>query len=195
MQSSGARASAIMASGTLVSRILGFVKTFLITVAIGSAATMADVFQLANTLPNLIYVLIAGGVFNAVLVPQIIKASKSEDEGADYISRLLTLAVIALLVITAAVLLCVGPIMRLMGPGWSQEQLAMGTMFAVITFPQIFFYGLYTVVGQVLNAKGAFGAYMWAPVLNNVIAIASLLVFIYLFGPFRTTPHLSLIHI
>ena len=148
MQSSGARASAIMASGTLVSRILGFVKTFLITVAIGSAATMADVFQLANTLPNLIYVLIAGGVFNAVLVPQIIKASKSEDEGADYISRLLTLAVIALLVITAAVLLCVGPIMRLMGPGWSQEQLAMGTMFAVITFPQIFFYGLYTVVGQ-----------------------------------------------
>ena len=107
MQSSGARASAIMASGTLVSRILGFVKTFLITVAIGSAATMADVFQLANTLPNQIYVLIAGGVFNAVLVPQIIKASKSEDEGADYISRLLTLAVIALLVITAAVLLCV----------------------------------------------------------------------------------------
>ncbi|WP_112234387.1 murein biosynthesis integral membrane protein MurJ [Kocuria sp. BT304] len=189
MQKSGARASAVMASGTLVSRILGFVKTFLITVAIGSAATMADVFQLANTLPNLIYVLIAGGVFNAVLVPQIIKASKAEDEGADYISRLITLAVIALLVITGAVLLCVGPIMRLMGPGWSDAQLAMGTMFAVITFPQIFFYGLYTVVGQVLNAKGAFGAYMWAPVLNNVIAIAALLMFIYQFGPFRTHPH------
>ncbi|MDO4919106.1 murein biosynthesis integral membrane protein MurJ [Kocuria sp.] len=189
MASSGARSSAIMASGTLVSRILGFVKTFLITVAIGSAATMADVFQLANTLPNLIYVLIAGGVFNAVLVPQIIKASKAEDEGADYISRLLTLAVIALLVITGAVLLCVGPIMRLMGPGWSEAQLAMGTTFALITFPQIFFYGLYTVVGQVLNAKGAFGAYMWAPVLNNVIAIASLLVFVQQFGPFRTHPH------
>ncbi|RLZ03801.1 virulence factor MviN [Kocuria tytonicola] len=189
MQKSGARASAVMASGTLVSRILGFVKTFLITVAIGSAATMADVFQLANTLPNLIYVLIAGGVFNAVLVPQIIKASKAEDEGADYISRLLTLAVIALLVITGAVLLCVGPIMELMGPGWSDAQLAMGTMFALITFPQIFFYGLYTVVGQVLNAKGAFGAYMWAPVLNNVVAILSLLVFIHQFGPFRTHPH------
>ncbi|WP_327473048.1 lipid II flippase MurJ, partial [Kocuria rhizophila] len=123
MQSSGARASAIMASGTLVSRILGFVKTFLITVAIGSAATMADVFQLANTLPNLIYVLIAGGVFNAVLVPQIIKASKSEDEGADYISRLLTLAVIALLVITANMVPMAscswdqpGPMSRMMGP-------------------------------------------------------------------------------
>jgi len=189
MQKSGARSSAIMASGTLVSRILGFVKTFLITVAIGSAATMADVFQLANTLPNLIYVLIAGGVFNAVLVPQIIKASKAQDEGADYISRLITLAVIALLVITAAVVLLVRPIMNLMGPGWSDAQLAMGTTFALITFPQIFFYGLYTVVGQVLNAKGAFGAYMWAPVLNNVIAIAALLVFIQQFGPFRTNPH------
>ncbi|RKQ35193.1 murein biosynthesis integral membrane protein MurJ [Kocuria tytonis] len=189
MQKSGARASAVMASGTLVSRILGFVKTFLITVAIGSAATMADVFQLANTLPNLIYVLIAGGVFNAVLVPQIIKASKAADEGADYISRLITLAVIALLVITGAVLLCVRPIMNLMGPGWSEAQLAMGTAFALITFPQIFFYGLYTVVGQVLNAKGAFGAYMWAPVLNNVVAIASLLVFIQQFGPFRTHRH------
>lgn len=189
MQKSGARASAVMASGTLVSRVLGFVKTFLITVAIGSATTMADVFQLANTLPNLIYVLIAGGVFNAVLVPQIIKASKAEDEGADYISRLITLAVIALLVITTAVVVCVGPIMRLMGPGWTDAQLAMGTTFALITFPQIFFYGLYTVVGQVLNAKGAFGAYMWAPVLNNLIAIASLLVFIRQFHPFRLEHH------
>ena len=89
MQKSGARASAVMASGTLVSRVLGFVKTFLITVAIGSATTMADVFQLANTLPNLIYVLIAGGVFNAVLVPQIIKASKAADDGADYILSLI----------------------------------------------------------------------------------------------------------
>ena len=189
MQKSGARASAVMASGTLVSRVLGFVKTFLITVAIGSATTMADVFQLANTLPNLIYVLIAGGVFNAVLVPQIIKASKAADDGADYISRLITLAVIALLVITTAVVVCAGPIMRLMGPGWTDAQLAMGTTFALITFPQIFFYGLYTVVGQVLNAKGAFGAYMWAPVLNNLIAIASLLVFIRQFQPFRLQHH------
>lgn len=189
MQVSGARSSAIMASGTLVSRVLGFVKTFLITVAIGSAATMADVFQLANTLPNLIYVLIAGGIFNAVLVPQIIKASRADDAGADYISRLITLAVLALAAVTIVVVALAVPIIHIMGPGWSDAQLAMGIAFALITFPQIFFYGLYTVVGQVLNAKGAFGAYMWAPVLNNVIAIAALLVFISRFGPFRTHRH------
>jgi putative peptidoglycan lipid II flippase len=187
---SGAASSAIMASGTLVSRALGFVKAVLITVAIGSVTTIADIFELANTLPNLIYVLVAGGIFNAVLVPQIIKASRNtEDEGADYISRLITLAVLALLGVAAVVVVLAGPIIRVMGTDWNDGMLALGTTFALFTFPQIFFYGLYTVVGQVLNAKGAFGAYMWAPVLNNVVAIAALLVFIQQFGAYQQDPH------
>ncbi len=186
---SGAASSAIMASGTLVSRALGFVRTILLTVAVGSITTIADVFELANQLPNLIYVLVAGGIFNAVLVPQIIKASRNDDAGADYISRLLTLAVLALLGVAAVVVVLAGPIIRTMGSGWTDGQIALGTTFALFTFPQIFFYGLYTVVGQVLNAKGAFGAYMWAPVLNNVVAIAALLVFIQQFGAYAQDPH------
>ncbi len=187
---SGAASSAIMASGTLVSRALGFAKVVLITVAVGSITTVADVFELANTLPNLIYVLVAGGIFNAVLVPQIIKASKANDDGgADYISRLMTLAVLALLGVTAVVVLLAGPIVRIMGTGWTDAQLSLGVTFALFTFPQIFFYGLYTVVGQVLNARGAFGWYMWAPVVNNVVAIAALLVFIQQFGAYAEAPH------
>ncbi|MEB2526026.1 integral membrane protein MviN [Kocuria rosea] len=187
---SGAASSAIMASGTLVSRALGFVKTVLITVAIGSITTVSDVFELANTLPNLIYVLVAGGIFNAVLVPQIIKASRTADDGgADYIARLLTLAVLALLGVTAVVVLLAGPIIRTMGTDWTEEQLSLGLTFALFTFPQIFFYGLYTVVGQVLNARGAFGWYMWAPVVNNVVAIAALLVFVQQFGAYAETVH------
>ena len=181
MATTGARSSAIMAAGTLVSRILGFVKTLLITVAIG-LSVVTDVFELSNQLPNLIYVLVAGGVFNAVLVPQIIKASTREDGGADYISRLLSLAVIGLLLITVTVILLAYPIISLMGRSWSEAQVDLGVTFALWCFPQIFFYGLYTVVGQILNAKEAFGWYMWTPVLNNLIAIASLLVFITLFG-------------
>lgn len=190
MARSGAMSSAIMASGTLVSRILGFVKTILITVAIGSLTSVADIFQIANNLPNYIYVLVAGGVFNAVLVPQVIKASKaSSDDGADYISRLLTLAVLALAGITLVVVACTVPIIRVMTQDWSDQQLALGTTFALFTFPQIFFYGLYTVVGQVLNAKGAFGWYMWAPVVNNIVAIAGLLIFIRQFGSFAQAEH------
>lgn len=179
-----------MASGTLVSRALGFLKVVLITVAIGSVTTVSDIFELANTLPNLIYVLVAGGIFNAVLVPQIIKASRTADDGgADYISRLLTLAVLALLCVAAVVVLLAGPIIRTMGTDWSPAQLSLGLTFALFTFPQIFFYGLYTVVGQVLNARGAFGWYMWAPVVNNVVAIAALLVFIQQFGAYQQDPH------
>ena len=87
MARTDARSSAIMAAGTLVSRVLGFLKAILLTVALGALSTVGDVFETANTLPNLIYVLVAGGVFNAVLVPQIIKAAKAQDGGERYISQ------------------------------------------------------------------------------------------------------------
>ena len=182
MARNDARSSAIMAAGTLVSRILGFVKTILLTVAIGSLSTVGDVFETANTLPNLIYVLVAGGVFNAVLVPQIIKAAKAQDGGARYISKLVTLTVTAIGLITLITVACAWPIISIMGSGWSPEQRQLGFIFSLWCLPQIFFYGLYTVIGQVLNAKDAFGAYMWSPVLNNVITILSLVLFIFLFG-------------
>ena len=94
-----------MAAGTLVSRFLGFGKTWMLGTALGLGSTVNDTFINANNLPNLIFLLVAGGVFNAVLVPQIIKASKAPDRGADYISRLLTLAVLLLLGLTALVTL------------------------------------------------------------------------------------------
>lgn len=183
MARSGALSSAIMAAGTLVSRILGFAKTFLITVALGATTTVGDIFETANTLPNLIYVLVAGGIFNAVLVPQIIKAAKHDDGGSDYISRLVTLAVSGIAAVTAVVVICAWPIILIMGSKWTPEQQHFGLIFALWCLPQIFFYGLYTIIGQVLNARGAFGWYMWAPVLNNVVAIIALIVFIFVFGP------------
>lgn len=183
MARSGAFSSAIMAAGTLVSRVLGFVKTFLITVALGSTTTVGDIFETSNTLPNLIYVLVAGGIFNAVLVPQIIKAAKHEDGGSDFISRLVTLAVSGIAAVTLIVMFAAWPIIQVMGSKWTPEQQHFGLIFALWCFPQIFFYGLYTIIGQVLNARGAFGWFMWAPVVNNLVAIAALLLFIFVFGP------------
>lgn len=190
MARSGAFSSAIMAAGTLVSRVLGFVKTFLITVALGATTTVGDIFETANTLPNLIYVLVAGGIFNAVLVPQIIKAAKHDDGGSDFISRLVTLAVCGIAAVTAVVVICAMPIISIMGSEWSPEQQRFGFVFALWCFPQIFFYGLYTIIGQVLNARGAFGWFMWAPVVNNIVAIAALIIFITSFGAqdVTTTP-------
>ncbi|MGF9647860.1 murein biosynthesis integral membrane protein MurJ [Pseudarthrobacter oxydans] len=188
-QASETRSSAIMAAGTLVSRFLGFGKTWMLGTALGLGSTVNDTFINANNLPNLIFLLVAGGVFNAVLVPQIIKASKAPDRGADYISRLLTLAVLLLLGLTALVTLAAPWVIELTTQGYSPQQKALAVAFAFWCLPQIFFYGLYALLTQVLNANGAFGPAMWAPILNNLVAIAGLGMFIWIFGSNEINAH------
>ena len=188
-QSGETRSSAVMAAGTLVSRFLGFAKTWMLGAALGLGSTVNDTFINANNLPNLIFLLVAGGVFNAVLVPQIIKASKGPDRGADYISRLLTLAVLVLLTLTALVTLAAPMVIDLTTQGYSPQQKSLAVTFAFYCLPQIFFYGLYALLTQVLNANGAFGPAMWAPILNNVVAIAGLGMFIWILGANNTNPH------
>ncbi|WP_454299746.1 lipid II flippase MurJ [Salana multivorans] len=183
-------AVAAMFSGTLVSRVLGFLRAAIIGVALGVAGGATDAFALANNLPNTIYMLIAGGVINAVLVPQLVRAAKDPDGGRSYTNRLLTVGGVGLLAITA-ILTVAAPLLILMygsrlGSGW----LPIAYAFAYWCIPQIFFYGLYTLLGQVLNAKSVFGPYMWAPVLNNVVALAGLFVYLRIFGA-MPTPILS----
>ena len=178
-----------MAAGTLVSRFLGFAKTWMLAAALGLGSTVNDTFINANNLPNLIFLLVAGGVFNAVLVPQIIKASKAPDKGADYISRLLTLAVLVLLALTLLVTLLAPWVIELTTQGYSPQQKALAVSFAFWCLPQIFFYGLYALLTQVLNANGAFGPAMWAPIINNVVAIAGLGMFIGIMGANAANPH------
>jgi len=180
--SSNSLAGAIskMFSGTLVSRILGQVRLIVLVAALGTTA-QADAFMVANTLPNTIYNLIAGGVLNAILVPQVVRAMKRPD-GDEYVNRLLTVAGVLLLgatvVLTSASTLLVTLYASQMAPEW----FALAVAFAFWCIPQVFFYGLYTLLGNVLNARGSFGPYMWAPVVNNVVAIAGLFAYIWLFG-------------
>ena len=175
-----------MAAGTTVSRMLGFVRTALLAIAIGNTALMADVFEKANSIPNIIYLLLAGGMFNVVLVPQLIKAAKRPDRGEDYTSRLLTMTACVLAAGTVLITLAAYPIIVALTRDWSEEMLLLGTAFALWTLPQIFFYGLYAVVGQILNANAKFGWYMWAPVLNNLIAIGAILSYIIAFGAYQS---------
>jgi putative peptidoglycan lipid II flippase len=185
---STARSSAIMAAGTLVSRVLGLVRVALLATAIGATGQVSDLFTSANNLPNFIYLMLAGGVFNAVLVPQIIRASRQPDRGADYVSRLLTLTAAALLVLTVLVTLA-APLIVGLTTSFTGANLALTTAFAYWCLPQIFFYGMYAVTGQILNANGSFGPYMWAPVVNNIVSIAFLIVFITLMGTEQVERH------
>ncbi|MGL5857256.1 MAG: murein biosynthesis integral membrane protein MurJ [Angustibacter sp.] len=182
------RSSGIMAAGTAVSRVLGLVRTMMMVGLLGvSGALAADTFATANTVPNNIYNLIAGGLLNAILVPQIVRASRDSDGGQAFLDRLLTLALAGMAIVTALVTVCAPLVPVVFGPGakWDADTRALAVAFAFWCLPQVFFYGLYTVLGQVLNAQGRFGAYMWAPVVNNIIGIAGLVVMFQWIGGYE----------
>jgi putative peptidoglycan lipid II flippase len=175
------RSSMIMASGTAASRVLGVVNTALLGWAIGLTGSIADAFSVANKLPNTLYLLIAGGVLNAVLVPQVVRAYRRAD-GQQYVDRLLTVGIAALagltLVLTATAPFWVRFYSQFVDPRATTIAIAL----AFWCIPQVFFYGLYSLLGQVLNARGSFGPYMWAPVVNNIVFIAGLLVLVRVHG-------------
>jgi putative peptidoglycan lipid II flippase len=177
-----AKSSLVMAGGTITSRILGFFRTVVLALTIGVTTDAADAFGVANQLPNNVYAIIAGGVLSAVLVPQIVKARSHKDDGLGYINRLLTLAIVVFAVVTVVATLAAPFLISIYTSGWSPAQLALATAFAYWCIPQLFFYGLYSMLGEVLNARSAFGPYMWAPVLNNLVGLIGLVAFLIIFG-------------
>ncbi|MFN3866336.1 MAG: murein biosynthesis integral membrane protein MurJ [Demequina sp.] len=177
------RATAVMASGTATSRVLGLVRNMLLVAAIGLNAEAANAYDAANRLPNAFFAILAAGVLNAALVPQIVKALHRAG-GERTVDRILTIGGVITLGATLAFTVTAQVWIAAYTDQWSPELLALATAFAYWCIPQLFFYGLYTLLGQVLNARSQFGPFMWAPVLNNVVSIAGLLAFIAFFGPF-----------
>ena len=180
------RSTAVMAAGTAVSRVLGVVRGAVLAGAIGLNVGPASAFAVANWLPTMIYMLIAGGVLNAVLVPQVVRAYRSPN-GQAYVDRLLTLSGMLLLGLTV-VLTAAAPVVvwfATRAGSAAPEFTALAAAFALWCMPQIFFYGTYTLLGQVLNARGSFGPYMWAPVVNNIVSIAGFVTFIVMFGRYE----------
>ncbi|MFH8760402.1 murein biosynthesis integral membrane protein MurJ [Streptomyces atroolivaceus] len=170
-QPSALRSGAIMAAGAVVSRATGFLRSAVVAAALG-LGIVADGYAVGNTAPTIVYILLLGGALNAVFVPELVKAAKDhEDGGAAYTDRLLTLCVLALLILTGTAVWAAPAIVGLYSD-YPPGQHAMTVAFARYCLPQIFFLGLFTLLGQVLNARGRFGAMMWTPVLNNVVVIA-----------------------
>src|ERR671913_1083441 len=181
-------ASAIMAAGTLVSRVLGFGRLMLLVFLFGNGTRQAEMFTLANTVPNSMYILLAGGVLNTVLVPQIVRAIRGDaDRGEAYTNRIMTAGLIGLALITLILTFAVPWILSLYtATGWKSPRLSSQydsmIMLGYYCMPQVFFYGAYVLAGQVLNARDRFGPMMWAPIANNVVSIAVLLIFLAVFG-------------
>jgi putative peptidoglycan lipid II flippase len=180
------RSAAVMAAGTVLSRLLGFIRIALLAAAIGTALR-GDIFTAANTIPNSLYILLAGGVFNTVLVPQLVRAIKNHDDGGqDFTNRVLTFGFVVLAVVTVGCVLLAPAIAELYLPKELHDPSRMTEkanmiMFVRLCLPQIFFYGAFVLVGQVLNARRRFGPMMWAPIANNIVACASIVIFLLVY--------------
>jgi putative peptidoglycan lipid II flippase len=123
-------------------------------------------------MPNILYNLLIGGALTAVFVPQIVRSLRDSDQGAAFISRLFTVTVTFLLLLTVIGIVFAPVIVNLYAPEFSNRpEFDITVTFMRYCLPQIFFLGLFALLGQIANAKGKFGPMMWAPVINNLIAI------------------------
>ena len=166
------KSSTIMAVGTIVSRITGLARGLLLVAVLGTTL-LGDTFNVANTMPNILYNLIIGGALTAVFVPQIVRATNDQDGGSAFISRLVTATFVFLAGLVLVAILLAPVLVRIFATSYiGRPEFEVTTLFMRYCLPQILFMGLFALLGQVANAKGKFGPMMWAPVLNNLIAIA-----------------------
>lgn len=180
-----ARHSSVMALGSLVSRVTGFARTAVLGAVLGAAA-VGNSYQVANTLPNMVYELLIGGVLASVVVPLLVGARGDADDGEAYVQRLLTLAVLLLGAATIIAVLAAPLITSLLATKTDSRHLV--TLLAYLLIPELFFYGVAALFGAVLNTRGHFAAPTWAPILNNLTIIVTAGIFVALPGPALPKP-------
>ena len=167
------RSSTVMAVGTIFSRITGLIRG-LLTVAVLGTALLGDTFNVANTMPNILYTLIIGGALTAVFVPQIVRATRNSDGGSAFISRLVTATCVVLGVLVLVSVIAAPLLVRAFATSYiGRPEFNLTVLFMRYCLPQIFFMGVFALLAQITNAKEKFGPMMWAPILNNFIAIST----------------------
>jgi putative peptidoglycan lipid II flippase len=174
--------SAVMAVGSLVSRGTGFLRTAVITAAVGGAA-IGNAYTTAQIFPGMVYELLLGGILSSVLVPMLVRSRKSDaDRGEAFTQRLLTLTVVVLGITTVLATVAAPLLTFVYASKNGPEFRGLVTALSYLMLPTIFFYGLAGVCSAVLNTRGKFAAPMWAPILNNIVVIATGVLYVVLFG-------------
>ncbi len=186
------RSSGVMAAGTIASRFTGFLRTFVLLYALGTK-DLGDAYNVANTVPNAVYNLAVGGILTSVVVPLLVHAAKrNRDGGEAYDQRIFTLGVLALGAITVVATAAAVPITAVYGHGITNAATYhLTVIFSFFFLPQIFFYGVGSLAGAILNARGSFAAPMWTPIINNVVVIGVGVAFVASAGLNRAPGNLS----
>jgi murein biosynthesis integral membrane protein MurJ len=187
------RHSGVMAAGTLASRFTGFIRTAVLLYALGTK-DLGDAYNVANTVPNAVYNLALGGILTSVAVPLIVSAARKHSDGGEaYDQRIFTLGVLVLGGITALATAAALPITAVYGHGMpNAATYHLTVLFSFFFLPQIFFYGVSSLAGAILNARGSFAAPMWTPIVNNVVVVAAAVGFMLVAGLNRTPQNISM---
>jgi putative peptidoglycan lipid II flippase len=179
-----ARPAAVMAVGTALSRLTGLGRVVALAFALGVAESrLADSYNIANTLPNVLYELVLGGVLTSVFIPVLVEElrTKAPDEAWRSVSKLVTASMLVLLAVTALAVVAAPLIIdvftaRVEGPQ-AAVQHDLATFFLRLFAPQVALYGFAAIAAGLLNAHGRFAVPMFAPILNNLVVIGMFLAF------------------
>jgi putative peptidoglycan lipid II flippase len=173
------RNTAVMATGTLLSRLTGFGRVVALVWAF-HLTRLADVYNIANTVPNLLYDLVLGGILSATLVPVFVDylGRQDEEEGWRAVSAVVTAITVTLAVLTVIFWLIAPLLIRfylmLNHTSSAADQRAVGTTLLRLFVPQLFLLGGIAVTMALLNARRHFFAPAFSPILNNLVVIAAI---------------------
>ena len=176
--SSVGASAALMSVCVLFSRITGFLRTWAMAFALGSSF-LSSSYQVANNLPNMLYELVMGGMLVTAFLPVYISVKKKSGTkaGNAYASNLLTLVTIFLGVLSILCMIFPAQVIYTQTFYSDQSSSALATFFFQYFAIQLVFYGASSIVSGLLNANRD---YLWssiAPVANNVIVIATFLMY------------------
>ena len=182
-----ARATGSMALGTLISKVTGFLSKIILVFALGGATNLANAYTIGNTIPNAVYDVLIGGILTSVVVPLLVRAARQQaDRGDAYSHRMFTLSVLVLGAVTVVATLAAGLLVETYASAIHGPEHRVMVEFAYFFMPQIFFYGMSSLIGAILNSRNSFAAPMWTPILNNVVVIVVGLLFVVTVGLHRT---------
>ncbi|WBB52350.1 lipid II flippase MurJ [Verrucosispora sp. WMMD573] len=173
-----AGAAALIAVLTVVSRLAGFGRTAVFTWVVQDS-DLGAMYVLANTIPNIIFEIVAGGALASLVVPLLAGAVAAGDRRAVAATTgaLLTWTVTLLVPLAVLVALGAGPIITTLGDGRSPEELAAGARMLRVFAPQLPLYGIGIVLTGVLQAHRRFAWPVIAPLLSSLTVVVVYLVF------------------
>jgi len=167
-----------VSTGTLASRLLGFVRDSLVAALLG-AGPVADAFLAAFQLVNVVRRLLTEGGLNAALVPAWLRVRDTEGAvaAAAFAGRVLGTVTAALFAGTVLLALLMPFVIMVLAPGFSgRETLQLAVDDARLMLPYLAFAGPVTVMMALLNAQGRFTLTVFSPLLFNIALIAVMVV-------------------